>query len=198
MQETWLDIIESKKTWYALLTAIAAIAGIWGFKFDAAGTLLIMTPFGLLLGAQGWADSGPGGAIVAQARQVRRMARLERTNPAEHTRRVAAMKLLSVALVLLAFGCSSAQRANGLTCAEGTLSVAQLAEVAGDLANDNYDDLLNNLVAKEGFALVKCGIETIFATRAEPPAGSGATVQARPDPVRVHASAWLEAHGGAK
>lgn len=199
MIDTWKDALETKKFWYAVLTLGAFIMGQFGLNLDVAKTLALMAPFGLLLGAQGWADSGPAGAVMAQARLLRRAQRM----PENSSHKAALLKLLGGLIVLVAatsvaMGCSAAQRSNGLACAEGTLSIAQLAEIAGDLANENYDDLLTDVASKEGFSLVKCGIEMIFATRAPVAEGSGSAVKVVLDPVRVHASLWLSKHGDGK
>lgn len=196
MTTTWKDALESKKFWYAVLMLAAFIVGQFGLNLDVAKIIALMAPFGLLLGAQGWADSGPAGAIAAQAKLLRRANAL----PDGHALKAPMLKMLGVGLLLVfTMSCSAAQRSNGLTCAEGTLSVAQLAEIAADLASDNYDDLISNLAAKEGFALIKCGIETVFATHSPAAEGSGsATVKLTPDPVRAHASTWLGKHGAGK
>lgn len=58
MLQTWKDILESKKFWYASLSVAAMIAMHWGLNIDVDKALATVSPLMVLIGAQGWADNG--------------------------------------------------------------------------------------------------------------------------------------------
>jgi hypothetical protein len=123
MTSTWRDILESKKFWFAILTLVSFAGSCFGFHLDVTVSLALATPFGLLLGALGWADSGPGGAVATQAKLLRRAQRLP-----DGVHKSSLLKLLGTAvLILMLSSCSLFNTASkaGYDCVKEEAAVVQ-------------------------------------------------------------------------
>jgi len=58
MLKTLASTVESKKFVVMFLTGVAGIVARWGFQVDVATIVMLMAPFMVAVGAQGWADNG--------------------------------------------------------------------------------------------------------------------------------------------
>lgn len=197
MQATWVEMLENKKFWYAILSAIAAVVSLFGFNLSVPVTLAIVSPFMIAIGAQGWADTGPAALL---AKQVKLLAKAHAL-PDGHAMKAPLLKLVAGAIVFtFTFaGCSASGAQiehNGFACAGKQASASLLEQVAVDLFTKNFADL-EQLGVSNGITFVNCLVTTTVATHATPPElGSNAKAPA-PSPIVVNGNEWLSTHGGA-
>jgi hypothetical protein len=209
-------LFESQPFDLALLTLLASIGAVYGFNVPVQTILTFITPIMIAIGATGWTQ----GKQLEQDTAIKLHLLAHGTAP-EHLNSAFAKLKASKAIPLAAApkadagfvkrallapimflcaailvgvggaqtGCTKGQVISAGQC---VLDTTVLADVLQALASDNYSQLIAQLEAKDGAALIACALQ---AAASGPAAASDAGSAA---PVAARARELLAKRGGAK
>jgi hypothetical protein len=198
------ELLESKAFITAVLAAIAAAGGIYGFNVPVATVMVILTPIMVAIGAQGWTD-----AIVVKAKlEHAHDLKMQEVYDAQEARRVqkgsvgtrmlmglglfASTVVASIMLFTATQGCAKVQPVvtDVIDCAEAESSlVAQgysVLEVFADVVAviesgpSGAVAAVEALIEKYGSEIVACAIDNY------PESGSGSGSDVAPTVVLKH------------
>ena len=206
------NLFTSSTTWTVITGLIVTFAAKYGINVDSSALYTIEGGFVLLVFHQAITNTGTGAAKINATANIDalKLHLAERTSTGAN---VVVKKpeggfidrsmMLTLALFTALFfsvtvvdGCKAEQQvvANGPTCAGKQLTWSLLGQVAADLMQPNYEQLLLALAATNGLAVVNCITQTVIASQPTTAAGSGSNASAVLSVITEHGNAWLAGH----
>lgn len=187
------ELMGSKKFFIFIATLISSGLALVHWNVDPAVIDHYLELAGALIVAQGVADHGKG-AVVAQMKAAAKGLAVPPPAKPPVAPVVATLALFAGGFALVHSGCSTVTKdvkAGGsafIDCSkadiqqvvDGSTGLTLLAAVVGDLAQQNYADLIDQLVAKFGDVAVGCAVRAVDVALTAAKGSAATTAEATP------------------